>query len=112
MTCYNQQGLTVDSVTTFAYPGTDIVRKGGITIIAAVPDADNIGSALTLPADADEGDLVEVYNVYVGGNPSQNAIGLYPPPGENINFSSSNVGLAAKAALRFRKIGPSDWFAS
>lgn len=111
MTCYNQQGLTVDHIETVAYPETEIVRKGGITIVTAVPEDDNIGSALFLPPDADVGDWVEVYNVYVGGNPTQNAIGLYPPSGENINFSPSNVGLAAKAALRFRKISSTDWFA-
>ena len=109
---YNREGITVDSVSAVASPGTPIVRSCGITIVNALSAGDNIGASLVLPDDADVGDLVEVYNVYTGGNPTQNSISVYPDSGETVNFDTNPISIAAKGMKRFRKIDPTSWFGS
>lgn len=109
---YNREGITVDTVSAVAFPGTAIERSCGITIVRALSAGDNIGASLVLPPDADEGDLVEVYNVYTGGNPTQNGISVYPDSGETVNFDTNPIGIPAKGMKRFRKIDATSWFGS
>lgn len=109
-----REGMTLDEVTVGPYPGTQIERSCGITIVTAIPEGDNIGPALVLPSDADMGDIVEVYNIYTGPNPVQNNIVVYPagyPGGDTINFAAENIAVPTKTMLRFRKISPTGWFA-
>ena|SRR5882757_7782992 len=109
---YNREGITVDDVSAVASPGTVINRSCGTTIVRALSAGDNIGASLVLPSDADEGDLVEVYNVYTDTNPSQNGIAVYPGSGETLNFDTNPVSVTPKTVKRFRKIGSTSWFGS
>lgn len=104
-----REGMTLDVVSVSGSPGTEIERSCGITIVTAVTATENIGGLLLLPSNADVGDLVEVYNIYTGSNPSQNDIVLHPPSGETLNFSPDGIDVFPKTMRRARKVDSTSW---
>lgn len=115
---YNRSGTTIVDVsaagagTTGATPrdaATPIPAASGVTIaLCTVDDSSPGGFGVSLPPNADVGDIVEVYALNGG---AFGHLSVYCVSGETINGSNSVTpkGMTPSAGVRFRKVAPTEW---
>src|SRR5262245_45084839 len=104
---YNQSGTTIDTITANGMTqgtATPIVRYGGTTIVLVHITAGD--AAVLLPANAEIGDLFEVYCDDINL-----AVRLFAPGSDTFLSSGGNVVAASAWGYRVRKVGPSLWVA-
>ncbi len=107
---YNRDGITIDTMVGGVSPAeadaVPIVSYGARTTVVLVSSPNGrADSAVSLPADSEIGDVVEMYGVYttlVGRmRPS-----VWPHSGDTI---ATRVGGPSMAAAIFRKVTSTDW---
>jgi hypothetical protein len=101
---YNRDGTTIANIIPIAGPSAPapIIRHSGWTVVLAHSTVGNYG--ISLPADAEIGDLVEV--IY---DPPDNTVAIYADSGSTLDGNDSSTALILKRGL-FRKVAASTWF--
>jgi len=104
---FNRSGTTIVEVTgsgTTQMSATAIPSVSGWTIaIVQATDTPQVDQAVTLPDNAEIGDIVEVYNV-IGGYPAL----VFPPAGQSLN-SGGQVTIDQSRGRMFRQVGATLW---
>lgn len=102
---YNRDGTTISSyiASVSTDPPTPIVRHSSVTVAHVTASANT--DHMIMPADAEIGDVVEIY-VSSGG---LGAIHVQPDSGSQLNDSGTDVAINIFTA-RIRKVTSTNWY--
>lgn len=97
---YNREDVTVASITAAPSTPTAIPHHSRYTIVRVGLPTGNWG--VQLPADAEVGDVVELYAQ------ANNTLVVYPDSGSQINFQGVDTSLTIRCGI-FRKVADNNW---
>jgi hypothetical protein len=107
---YNRSGVTIDTIVGGVSPAeadaVPIVRYGAHTVVLVSSPNGRSDSPVSLPADAEIGDVVEVYGVYT------TLVGRVTPyvwPQSGGSIATRPGGAPSSPAAIFRKVTSDDW---
>lgn len=110
---YNRDGVTISSLTGGVSGSSSdavaIVRYSQSTVVLVQTPNSNASPALSLPSDAEVGDVVEVYGLYNAATTGRVTPNVYPNSGETVNFKFTSTDGIAYTFARFRKVAATEW---
>lgn len=104
---YNRSGTTLANITGGTVSGSSPVGNDGTTIVRyseytiAVATVSSTTGVVTLPDDAEIGDVVEVHSE----GPSTNNATVFPPIGETIRGFDTSTGTNSGAGMSTNPLG-------
>jgi hypothetical protein len=101
---------TIVLVTSISVQGTGFANTGSTINLGGI-----VQSGISLPADAEIGDVVEVYAVATASPSDNGGVNIWAPVGENLNGNLNGFfGISGQpqngGGTAFRKIDASNWY--